>query len=131
MLFRPEEVHAASTPGPIFRGTADFAATISDHRFGVGSQNVTVLYLNGHRVAAIETGGGNVDDFAREKPADCQRFKASLGKPFLFPVDADTVLRRQVVKRGKGDNVVGIRMHPGGDARVDQIVQLLFAFLHG
>ena len=113
MLFRPEEIHATSTPGAILRRTADFAATISNHRVAIGSQDATVLHLNMHRFTTIQTGGCNVDRFTRKQPADCQRFEASLGKPLLLPVDGDAILRWQIVKRRKGDDVIGIWMHPG------------------
>ena len=119
MLFRPEEIHAASTPGPILGWPADFTTTVSDDRLRIGAEDAPVPDLNSHRVAAIETRGRNVDRFTREEPADCQRFEASLGKPLVLPADRDAILRWQVVERSKGHDIVGIRMHPGRNAGMD------------
>lgn len=76
----------------------------------------TVAHQNLQRFTAIEAGEIDLDCFTGVKPADRQRFKASLAEPFLLPVNRDAVVGRKVVEGCEGDDVVGLGVKPTGHA---------------
>jgi hypothetical protein len=108
MLFRPEEVHGASGIRNILDPPPEGDSHIPLDTLRLGAENLPVTDLDLKRPSAVEAGRINLDNFPGEEPADRQRFKPSLPIPFLLPIDRDPVLRRQVVKRGKGRNVVRV-----------------------
>ena len=102
VLFRPEEVHAGSTPRPIGGGASNFTVRIADHRFGRHGQHFFIPHHHFHQVPTIKARSFDPDCLAWKEPADRQRFKSSLSEPLLLPVDRDPVLGWQVVERWKG-----------------------------
>jgi hypothetical protein len=81
--------------------------------------------------AAIKTGGVNFYLFTREKPADRQRFKRSLAKPFLLTVDSDAKLGRLIVKRRERSDEIRTWSKPSWDSLRKKLMKDLSAFLHG
>lgn len=110
MLFRPEEVHTGSAPGTVFRGPAHLTVGVAHDARGVDSEHLLVAHLDHQVLAAVQTRGIHANRLAGKQPAYRQRLKASLGKPPLLAVDADAVLRRQVVEGRKGDKVIRLRV---------------------
>jgi len=106
MLFRPEEKHGASGIGDIVEPISERDWSIGYQAFGIGLFNITIFHLDSHRLPTIKTGRIDPHNFSGEQPTDCQRFEPSLGEPFLLPFNSDSILCREVVKRGKGDDTV-------------------------
>ena len=65
---------------------------MADQSFGIGVLEFAILDGHLNRFAAIETDRIELNCFAREKPADRQRFEGSLTEPFLLTIDGDPVL---------------------------------------
>jgi hypothetical protein len=68
--------------------------------------------------------------FARKKPADRQRFKSSLAKPFLLTIDGNAILRREVVEGSEGSNEVGIREEPSRNPSGEKLMESFSPFLY-
>jgi len=109
MLFRPEEVHGASGIGSIFGPFPEWHSHIPHQTLRISPQDLPVADLHLDGLAAVKTGCIDLDYFAREEPADRQRFEPSLAEPFLLPFDGDAVLGGKVVKWGEGGDIVRIR----------------------
>ena len=71
---------------------------MADHSFRIGLFDDAVAHFNGDGFSAIETRGFDTDLFPRKQPADRQRFKRSLRKPFLLAVNRDAELGGLIVK---------------------------------
>ena len=110
MVFRPEEVHGASGIGWVFKPFPERHRDIRHQTFRLGSKDLPVSNLHSNREPTVETGSIDLNCFPREKPADRQRFKASLTEPSLLPFNGDSILSGKVVERGKGGYVIGIWM---------------------
>ncbi len=108
MLLRPEEVHRASGIGGVFKPLPKWHRYVRHQTLGLGSKDLPVTDLYPDRKPTIETGSIDLDRFSWKEPADCQRFEASLAKPFLLTLDGDPVLSGKIVKRGEGGDIVGI-----------------------
>ena len=108
MLFRPEEKHGASGIGDIFEPISKWDWSIGYQAFGIGLLYITIFHLDSDRLPTIKTGRIDPHNFSGEQPADRQRFESSLGEPFLLPFNSDSILCWEVIKRGKGDNIVRI-----------------------
>ena len=109
MLFRPEEIHGASGIREVFVPFPHGNSHISDHPFGLHSEENAIPYIHPHRQPAIQAGRIDLNGLPGEKPADCQRFKSSLAEPLLPAVDRQTVLGGKIFEGGKGDDIVGPR----------------------
>jgi hypothetical protein len=83
---------------------------------GLFVQDPAVPERNVQRFTTIQTGEIRRDRLTREEPADRQRFESSLAEPLLPAVDGDAVMGGEVVEGRKGDDVVGPRVQPSGDA---------------
>jgi hypothetical protein len=92
ILFRPEEIHGASGIGDVFEPFPKGDGGISDRACGFRTEHHPVLHFHPNWQAAIQTGRLDPDRFPGKKPADRQRFKPSLGEPFLLAVNGDAVL---------------------------------------
>ena len=91
-------------------------------------QNLPVPDNHPEGVTAIQAREFQRQCFAREKPADRQRFKGSLAEPFLLTVNGDPVLGRQVIERGEGDDEIGSRVKPSRDSGGEKVVKSFPAF---
>ena len=123
MLFRPEEVHAGSTPGPGFWRSPYLTVGVAHDAHWVDREHLLVVHLDHQVFATIQTGGVDPYRLAGKQPAHRQRLEASLGKPLLLAVDTDAVLRRQVVEGRKRDEIIRLRVQPGRDATAHQIME--------
>jgi hypothetical protein len=131
MLFRPEEVHGASSIRESFKPFCEGYGHIAQHVLRPGVPDNAVFHLHLHRTAAIQAGGIYSYILSRVEPADRQRFKPSLAEPLLFPVHADPVLRRQAAEGRKGADVIGIREKPyAGDAKLHKVMEGFAAVLN-
>jgi hypothetical protein len=74
---------------------------VSNHILGFRLQNDPVPNLNLYRLSTIQTRRINLNCLPGKKPADRQRLKSSLAKPFLLTIDGNAVLIGKVVKRSK------------------------------
>ena len=72
---------------------------MADDTFRIGFFDYPVAHVNGDRFTAIKAWGVDAHLFPGEKPADRQRFKRSLGKPFLLAVNRDAELSGLIVER--------------------------------
>src|SRR5512143_3635161 len=115
MLFRPEDVHRASSIGGILKPFPEGHGHISHKIPGISPKNLPIanFYLN--RKPAIQTRGIDPYCFPGEEPADCQRFEGSLTKPSLLSVNGDSVLSGKVVERGKRGDIGRVRIQPSGN----------------
>jgi len=73
---------------------------MADDAFRIDLSDHTVAHFNGDRFTAIKAGGVDTHLLSGKKPADRQRFKSSLRKPFLLTVNCDPELGGQIVERG-------------------------------
>jgi hypothetical protein len=112
MLFRPEEMDAASGGRPVLRPLSERDVDITTNSRLTPTLYHPVAHQNLHRFTTIETWSIYLYCFVREHPADRQGFEASLGEPFLVPIDGDAVLVGEVVEWGEGRNQVCIRVKP-------------------
>ena len=116
MLFRPEEVHGTSGVADVFEPFEKRNRDVGIKVQGVFIEHLAVFHLKIKFLTAIQAGKVHPHLFSGEKPADRQRFKASLAVPFLLAVDGYPILGGQVVERGKGGDVVGVGIQPAGNA---------------
>jgi hypothetical protein len=77
--------------------------------FRVGFYHRPILNFHVHRHTAIQAGSVDLNQFPRKEPANCQRLKTSLTKPFLLALYCDPVLGGQVAEGGKAANIVSVR----------------------
>ena len=101
MLFRPEEIHSTSGIADVFEPLRKRNRHVCNKIEGFFILHPAVFHFEAKRLAAIQTGKVHPHRLAGEKPADRQRFKASLTVPFLFTINRDPILGGQVVERGK------------------------------
>jgi hypothetical protein len=131
MRFRPEAIHGASGVAGFFNPFPERDGDVShiSGRFLL-IHDLTIQNHNLERVSAIQAREIYSDFLAREKPADCQRFKGSLAEPFLLPVNGDAVLGRQIVERGERDDVIGPGVKPSRYSRRKKVMEGLSSFFH-
>ena len=72
----------------------------------IGLQDLTVLHLYMNRRPTVQTWGIDADCFIREKPANCQRFEASLSEPLLSATDCDLVLGGKIAEWSETPDIV-------------------------
>jgi hypothetical protein len=101
MIFRPEEMDAASCEWPVFCPSTEGDICVSADAARVFTHYDAVTHDNLQELTAIKTRRINLDCLSRKYPADRQGFKPSLSKPFLLPFDSNTILIRQVDERRK------------------------------
>lgn len=116
MPFRPEEVHGRSGISDVFKPFPERNGHIGHVSGGFFIQDPAVPEHDLKRFTTVQTGEIHRYRFAREEPADRQRFESSLAEPFLPAVDGDAVMGGEVVEGCKGDDVVGPWIQPSGDA---------------
>ena len=129
MLFRPEEIHCASSIGDVFEPVPKRYGCIRHRTFRFGILDYTVFHSHVDRGTAIETRCIDLDSFTRKEPTDRQRLESSLGEPFLLTLDSDPVLGGKVVKGCERGDVVGIRIQPTGKSREKKLMQCPSPFL--
>jgi hypothetical protein len=101
MIFRPEEMNTASGERPVFCPLSQRDINISMDSDRVFFLYDAIAHNNLYWLTAIQTGRINLDRLSWKCPADRQGFETSLAIPFLLSFDSNTVLRRQIVERGK------------------------------
>jgi hypothetical protein len=77
---------------------------MADDSFRSGLFDFTIAHFNRDLFTAIEAWGFDTHLFSWEKPADRQRFKGSLSKPFLLAVNRDPKLGGLIVERSEGSD---------------------------
>jgi hypothetical protein len=128
MLFRPEEIHSASSVRPVFHPFPQRDCNITHYSRGFDFHDIPIREFHGHGIAAIQTHSINSDGLPRKQPANCQRFKSSLTKPFLLAVNGDPVLSRDITEGRKGCNQTRIGVEPTtGNPEVDEFMESLSA----
>jgi hypothetical protein len=85
---------------------------MTDQPFRLLRLDLAVLYLDPYGLPTIEAHRIDSYRLPRKEPADRQRFKRSLAEPFLHAVYSQSVMRREIVEGGKGNDVVGLRVEP-------------------
>jgi len=108
MFFRPEEAHRTSGVGYTENPSSDRDRDMPDQPFGILVLNPAILHLDSDGLAAIKANRIDLYCLSRKKPADRQRLERSLAEPLLFPVNGQTVMRWEIVERGKGHDAVGL-----------------------
>lgn len=122
VFFRPEEKHGASGIGDIRLPFGHRNGNMADQSFGIGFFDDAVTHLYGDGLTAVKARGLDAYLFPGEQPADRQRFERSLGKPFLFALDAHPELGGLVVERGKRRDEVCPGKQPPVDAGFEKRV---------
>ena len=99
MVFRPEEMDAASCVRPVLCPLAqrDINIPVDAGRGFMLYDAVTDNYFHG--LAGIQARGIYLHCLSWECPADRQGFKSSLCEPFLMAVHRKAILRRLIVER--------------------------------
>ena len=87
MFFRPEEVDLTSRMREVFGPVPDGNINIEENAIRVLVFDNAVTHFQAHGISAIQARRFDHDCFPRKKPADRQRFEASLREPFLMPID--------------------------------------------
>jgi hypothetical protein len=93
MLFRPEEIHPSSPPGPILWRPTYLAVGIAHHSLRTYGECLFIAHLHDETCSTVETWGIHPYHLARKQPAYRQRLEASLREPLLLAVNADVILR--------------------------------------
>ncbi len=92
MIFRPEEIHCASGIRNVVPPFPQRNRHIGGDAFRIGMKYSPVSNLYGNGESAVQTWAIDANSLTWKKPADRQRFEASLAKPLL-----PTVHRNRVV----------------------------------
>jgi len=125
MLFRPEEVHAASghTPRHFSRqNLCEGDIHMSHGRRRVDFQDFLIPHTNEDGFATIQAAGVNTDLSTRKKPAHGQHFKSSLAIPLLLPLYSDKIIRRHIRKRRPGLHVICVFNKPARYRGIGRLV---------
>jgi len=131
VFFRPEESHGRSGIACILTPLGKWNSYISDYLLWLGLQEHSISNFHMNGFAAIKTGGVNFYLFTREKPADRQRFKRSLAKPFLLTVDSDAKLGGKIVKGCERSDEIRTGGKPSGYSLGKKLMKDISALLHG
>src|SRR5262245_48926395 len=120
MLFRPEEVHAASghTPGYFSRqnlGEGDIH--MSHGRRWIDFQDILVTHADENGLPTIQATGVDTDLSTREEPAHGQHFEPSLAVPILVPLYSHKIMGRYIRKRRPGLDVICVFNKPAAYRR--------------
>ena len=117
MFFRPEESHGASGIARVLPPLRKGKGHVTDQIFRVGFQEIPIADLDLNRFTTVQTWGIYLDDLTWKKPADRQRLKRSLGKPFLMTFNRNFKLGGEVVERRKRGDEIGVWVEPSVDPR--------------
>jgi len=117
VFFRPEESHGASGIARVLPPLGKGKGHVTDQTFRIGFKEIPIADLDMNRFSTVQTWGIYLDNLTREKPADRQRLKRSLGKPFLMTLNRDKKLGREVVERRKRGDEIGVWVEPSVDPR--------------
>jgi len=96
-------MNAASRGGPIFCPLFQWDVDITAYVLRTPAFYIAITHHDAHLLTAVQAWGVDLNRFSGKCPADRQGFKASLCKPFLLPINRDTVLSRQIVEWRKRD----------------------------
>lgn len=102
MLFRPEEVHAASSQAPGYfsrQNPGERDIHMSYGRRRVDLQDFIVSHADENRLPAIKTPCIDSHLFSGEEPAHGQRFEPSLAVPLLLTFYCYKIMGRHIGKR--------------------------------
>jgi hypothetical protein len=130
MLFRPEEVHRTSRIRGILKPLPEGDGHVPNQVLRFCSQDNPVSDFHLYGFSTIQARGIDLDCFAREKPADRQRFKSSLAKPFLLTIDGNAILRREVVEGSEGRNEIGIGEEPSRNPSSEKFMESFSPYLY-
>ena len=113
VLFRPEEVHAASIEGARAGPRAgERRGHVADRRLRGDFEQLVVSHANPDLFAAIEAARNDGDLSSWEQPAHGQRLHASLAVPARHAVDLDLMVGGHVAERRPRFDEVGISGEP-------------------
>ena len=110
VFFRPEEGHGASGITRVQSPFGQRNGHVSDYFFRLSFQYTPITDLDVDRFTAVQAGSIDLNLFPREKPADRQRFKGSLGEPFLLAINSDPELGGEIIKWCERDYEICIRI---------------------
>ena len=101
MFFRPEESHGASGIAGVLSPFCKGKGHVTYQTFRIGFQEIPIADLDLNRFTTVQTWGIYLNNLTWKKPADRQRLERSLAEPLLLAVNGQTVMRREIVERGK------------------------------
>jgi hypothetical protein len=104
---------------------------VSNYLLRISLQYDTITDIYANRLPAIQAGCIDLNRFPRKKPADRQRFKRSLAKPFLLTFDSNAKLGGKIVKRRERSDEIRTGGKPSGDSPGKKLMKDLPALLHG
>jgi hypothetical protein len=99
VLFRPEQIHAASPKRLIGFLHPQPTSGVSDDSFRFRQKQLSVPHFEMQRRITEQTRSVNMHDLSREKPGARQCLETTLGKPTLSPVNCYSVWSRLVIER--------------------------------
>ena len=117
MLFRPEEVHAASSQAPGYfsrQNPGERDIHVSYGRCWIDFEDLFITHADEDGFPTIQATSVYADLRAREEPAHGQHFETSLAVPLLFPLDRHKMMGRYIRKRRPGLNVICVFNKPAG-----------------
>jgi hypothetical protein len=101
VFFRPEEIHRASGVRDVVEPLPEGNRHIGNQAFRLSVKHYSITNFHANGESAIQTRTIYTDRFPWEEPADRQRFKSSLPKPFLPAIDGYSVVSGKVVEGSK------------------------------
>ena len=117
MLFRPEEIHAASSRPPghfSCQSLGEWNIHVSYGRWWADFEYLIVTHADADRLPTIQATGVDLNLRTGEKPAHGQHLDSSLAVPLLFPLDRYTIMCRYIGKRSPGLDIVCVLNKPAG-----------------
>src|SRR5262245_5641422 len=129
MLLRPEEIHARSEKRRAATRRAEAPVEMAHQPRWVDPEEPTVLHLQHHGLAAVETRRLDAHWGPGKEPRYGGRLEAALGEPFLLATHGHAILRGKVVERRERRDVVRLRMEPADGVGLHHRVQELPAIL--
>jgi len=117
VFFRPEESHGASGIARVLPPLRKGEGNITDQTLRFSFQEIPIADLDLNRFTTVQTWGIYPDNLTWKKPADRQRLKRSLGKPFLMTFNRDEELGGEVVEWRKRGDEIGVWVEPSVDPR--------------
>ena len=117
MFFRPEESHGASGIAGVLPPFCKGKGHVTDQTFRVGFKEIPIADLDLNRFTTVQTWGVYLNNLPWKKPADRQRLKRSLGKPFLMTFNRYLKLGGEVVEWRKRGDEIGVWVEPSVDPR--------------
>src|SRR5262249_22039000 len=96
VLFRPEEIHLASSQCRVFAPPPEWNIRVTNRAGRIDGEDLAVTHPHLDWLTTVKARTINTHFVLGEEPADCQRLKPSLPAPALASANRDQVLACQL-----------------------------------